>query len=422
MSALLSPLRLATLHRAARRWFAERQFRFEAAPHPGRRQLLVDVSTIIRTDSRTGIQRVVRALLGQIMARESPGLKVQPVFASSKHGFCRATFQPDGRLINASADARTLQPVEVRSGDIFLGLDLTAQVLPKVESQLAEWRLGGVSINFVIYDVLPATQPHWFSARLARSFRRWLGVVGRQSDRCICISRAVASALADQFAVQGSRQPPELLTIPLGADLDASFPSTGLPEDFRATLDWAQRGRTVMTVGTIEPRKGHDLLLDAFDHIWQSFPGSDIALLIIGRPGWKTDRLQQRIRSHPEQGQRLVWLDQASDAYLAKLYPLCAGLVSASRAEGYGLPLIEAAAHGTPVLARDLPVFREVGGALFDYFDSDAAAPFAGRITAWLDHALRPSPADIAKLPRWNDSAAVLLAHLGLTTPEGVPA
>lgn len=394
----------------------------EPLEHPGRRQLLVDVSTIIRADARTGIQRVVRALLGQLVHANMPGVTVQPVFASRDHGFAKADFLADGRVINASGFANGLRPVAVRKGDIFLGLDLAAQVLPAVEGQLAGWRRAGVSVNMLVYDLLPISQPEWFSEKLARNFQRWLGAVGRQSDRCICISETVAQALADQLSAMKVSSLPVILTIPLGSDLEASFPSLGLSDGSSALLDWMHCGRTILTVGTIEPRKGHGQLLDALDHIWLSDPASDIALLVVGRPGWRTEHLQERIRNHSEKGKRLVWLDQASDEFLSQIYQTCAGLIAASHQEGFGLPLVEAAANGAPILARDLPVFREVGGSLFDYFDDDTPTALADRIKQWLSDTRPPSREKIDALPRWEGSAAALLDHLEIAPQRAVGA
>lgn len=412
--------RWVAVRSALRRLIMAPRFRIEPTNHPGGRQLLVDVSTIVRTDVRTGIQRVVRSLLGQLVNANIPGLTVQPIFASRNHGFCKAAFLADGRLVNASGHPNGLQPVEVGRDDMYLGLDLAAQILPAVESQLAAWRRSGVSINMVVYDLLPSARPDWFSPKLVRNFQDWLGVVGRQSDRCICISAAVAQALADQLSTMNVAPLPAIVTIPLGSDLGASFPSTGLPNDFSALLNWMQKGNTILTVGTIEPRKGLDQLLDALDLLWRSDPRGDISLLVVGRPGWRTEQLQERVRNHPEIGKRLVWLDQPSDELLSKIYDNCVGLIAASHQEGFGLPLIEATAHGMPVLARDVPVFREVGGSLFEYFDDDSPASLADRIAHWLGTARRPNSAEIDALPRWSDSAAALEILLGLSQPRGM--
>lgn len=422
MNVAAPPPKLMALASSLRRLVMAPRFPTRPAPVPDGRQLLVDVSTIVRSDTRTGIQRVVRALLGQLTAAEIPGVTIQPVFASRNHAFCKAAFHPDGAVTKIVDPGGALQAIDARCGDIFLGLDLAAQTLPAVEQQLVRWRRNGVSINMVVYDLLPARQPEWFSPQLVRNFSRWLGVVARQSDCCVCISETVATALTEELMLRRVSPLPKIVTIPLGADIKASFPSSGLPSDVAAIRAWLQRWRTLLAVGTIEPRKGYDRLLAAFDEIWRADPESNIALLLVGRAGWKTAELQQRIKSHPEFGKRLIWLDQASDEFLSELYGKCAGLVAMSHQEGFGLPLIEAAAYGTPILARDLPVFREIGGTMFDYFDNDDPAVAADRIKSWLGAAQRLSSAKIDALPSWADSATALRTHLGLLPAQADPA
>lgn len=415
MSALPVPAPLLpSLRTALRRRMKALTLRFEPGIAPDARQLIVDVSVIFQQDVRTGIQRVVRALLGQLVAVAGPDLVVQPVFASRDHGYCRATLTSDGRIASAGNRPHLLQPVIARRGDVFLGLDLAAHLLPHAEADLARWRRGGVAINIMVYDLLPLLQPEWFTPRTARNFDRWLGVLTRQADRCICISRVVAEALSHELANRAAGPLPEITSIPLGSDLAASYPSSGLPGEMSALREWLNGHRVLLSVGTIEPRKGHQKLLAALTKLWQADPDSDIALLVVGRPGWKTEDLQAQLRQHPEQGKRLIWLDEASDELLTELYANVAGLVAASQGEGYGLPLIEALAHGAPVLARDLPVFREIGGSLFDYFHEDAPELLAGRLQAWLKEAQRPTVAALATLPRWADSAKALLQRLEL--------
>lgn len=408
---------LWSLSSSLRRRIMARKYRFEPAERPAKPRILVDVSTIVKTDARTGIQRVVRALLGQLTNSKLPGFSIEPIYASRDHGYCRAVLTDDGRLVPAGSHPDVLQRVSASPGDIFLGLDLAAHVLPTAEAELASWRRNGVAISVMVYDLLPLTRPEWFSPRLTLSFRRWLGVLSRQVDRCICISSSVAHDLATELISLGCEPVPEIVTIPLGSDLNASYPSRGMPDNIEELRDWLNRHRVLLSVGTIEPRKGHERVLEAVEQIWQSGAHRDLALLVIGRTGWKTENLQARLRNHPEQGKRLLWLDAASDELLSEVYGSAAGLVAASRQEGFGLPLIEALAHQTPVLARDLPVFREIGGSLIDFFEDDQSAPLAERIEAWMARSSR-LPADIsAALPKWSDSTAALLGHLGINLP-----
>jgi glycosyltransferase involved in cell wall biosynthesis len=87
---------------------------------------------------------------------------------------------------------------------------------------------------------------------------------------------------------------------------------------------------------------------------------------------------------HPEKGKRMFWLAGISDEMLQKLYAGSAALLAASEGEGFGLPLIEAAQHGIPIVARSLAVFREVAGEHAYYFDGLAPADLARALDDWL--------------------------------------
>ncbi len=417
MPSLASTPRIPRLQAVVRRRLRARAFDFGPTPAPAQRQLLVDVSTILRADAGTGIQRSVRALLSQLPGHVGPDMVVQPVFASRDHGYCRAGLNEDGSLASVKwpgdGSRAYREPVVVRPGDVFLGLDLCTHLFPLLETDLAAWRAQGVSINVMVYDLLPLQHPDWFPRRSARRFEYWMDVVARQADRCICISHAVAADVHTAMSHLSPGRRPEILVIPLGADIGSSVPSTGLMQHVEEIRAWVARHRTVLCVGTVEPRKGHDLVLAAASLIWRQDPASDFGLVIVGRPGWKTQALQQQLRTHPEHGRRLLWLDNASDQQLSELYSGSLGLLAASRAEGFGLPLLEALAHGLPALARDLPVFHEIGGTNIDYFDDDAPSALADRLLAWLSAPRCPPAAMVAALPRWSDSAQRLLQHLG---------
>ena len=128
-------------------------------------------------------------------------------------------------------------------------------------------------------------------------------------------------------------------------------------------------------IGTIEPRKNHVTVLDAFEKLWRQ--DVDCTLLIIGKQGWMVDELVARIEQHRELGNHLFRLGAVSDADLRQVYQSVSGVIMASHAEGFGLPIFEAAQYKTPLILSDIPVFREVAGDYGNYFpvsDSDALA------------------------------------------------
>ena len=131
-----------------------------------RPRVLVDVSAIIKHDAQTGIQRVVRAVWSDLSRRDQEDFQVVPVHATNTRGYCYASpnFLVDGR---AELPAT---PVSVRPGDRFLGLDLSAHLLPKYRRQLKAWRAHGASIHLVVYDLLPLMRPDWLTAQPPPTF------------------------------------------------------------------------------------------------------------------------------------------------------------------------------------------------------------------------------------------------------------
>jgi glycosyltransferase involved in cell wall biosynthesis len=105
---------------------------------------------------------------------------------------------------------------------------------------------------------------------------------------------------------------------------------------------------------------------------------------MVGKEGWMVEQLAARLKEHPEKGKRLFWLAGISDEMLLKLYAGASALLAPSEGEGFGLPLIEAAQHDIPIIARSIPVFREVAGEHAYYFDGLQADDLARAVTDWL--------------------------------------
>lgn len=395
----------------------------------GPRQLFVDVSALVHTDLRTGIQRVVRSILLDLIAAPPPGYRIEPVYGTSggaPYRYARAyTFKLLGLPPVALEDA----PLELRAGDLFLGLDLFAGVTIQSRSQLLDMRRRGVRMHFVVYDLLPVLQPAMFPAGTDDYFRDYLDTIAAVADGLVCISRAVADELHDWLAQRpafapGGRAAADPLPIAyfhLGADINASAPSTGLPADASDILAAIAARPSLLLVGTLEPRKGQAQALAAVELLWQQ--GVDVNLVIVGKAGWMMETLARQLEQHAERGRRLFWLAGVSDEMLLKLYQACSALVAASNGEGFGLPLIEAAQHGLPIIARDLPVFREVGGAHASYFSGTAPADLAQALRDWLDlHAAGAAPGS-AGMPwlTWKASTAQLLQALQVPHVPHVP-
>jgi len=375
-------------------------------PTPGRqRHLFVDVSELVQRDVRTGCQRVARSILLEWLNNPPGGIVVEPVYATLEAPGYRLARAYVARLLGAPV-AGADDPIEYAAGDIFYGLDLQLQIIPAQERFLLEMKRRGVDVRFLVYDLLPVISPQHFALGTEAGFDRWLQTVSK-FDGIIGISQASVDAFKAWQARHLENSDPTFRhhVAHLGADVENSAPTTGQPPGAGSVLAALERGESFLMVGTLEPRKGHAQALAAFETLWAR--GAEPNLIVVGRRGWNVDNLAQRLDKHRERGKRLFWLDDVSDEYLESLYSKASCLIAASYGEGFGLPLIEAARHGLPILARDIPVFREVAGDHAAWFDGSEPADLARAVESWLaadKHGTNPRSDDMPWIT-WAESA-----------------
>ncbi|MET3763021.1 glycosyltransferase [Sphingomonas sp. UYEF23] len=378
---------------------------------PQLRRLYVDISELVQRDAKTGIQRVVRSILMQWLRFPPEGWRVEPVYAKTGilgYSYARAFTARFLGIENVWSD----DFVEPNPGDIFIGLDLQPAIAPFQDSILKNWYRSGVKIYFVVYDLLPIILPEHFPLGNKVGHHTWLEFVSGFTG-LICISRSVADELYEWLDHYGPARhcPVEIHWFHLGADTENSAPSTGFPDSAQDTLSALRATPSLLSVGTIEPRKAHPQILAAFERLWAQ--GTQASLVLVGKLGWLMEDFAAQLCGHSEFGKRLFWLDSISDQFLDEIYASCSHLIAASEGEGFGLPLVEAARHGLPVLARDIPVFREVGGDSATYFpDSKDPGAICDAITDLLG---RTEPQhESGKKPwiNWAQSADALLSTM----------
>lgn len=377
-------------------------------PQPIRRQLFVDVSELVKQDSKSGIQRVVRCLLQQLIAQPPEGFRVEPVYATLDQSYRYARRFTLG-LLNCSKSILVDDFIEYYAGDFFLGLDLQPHVVPAQQSFYRELRHRGVQVKFVVYDLLPLLLPGAFQSGAIQSHQRWLQTVA-DNDGAICISQSVAAEVEEWFKVNGSDRlrPFKIDWFHLGADLDPAIGSLGVPAQADDLLMRLASRPSFLMVGTLEPRKSHAQVLAGFEKLWSE--GYSINLVFVGKKGWMTQSLVKQIQKHPQKDNLLFWLQGTSDEYLEKIYDVSTCLIAASQGEGFGLPLIEAARHKIPIIARDIPVFREVASEHAYYFKGEQPESVVNAVSHWLNlyhDGQHPKSDDIVWLT-WFESATEL--------------
>jgi glycosyltransferase involved in cell wall biosynthesis len=384
------------------------------------KQLLLDISLISQSDAKTGIQRVVRSLLRELIEKPPINTDVRAIYFDGTNYKYANTF-----TANFSYDLRqteTDEIVDFCQDDTYLAIDLNAPLSTAVHHIHKHLKCHGIKLYFIVYDILLVQHPEWWPAGTSAMFEVWLRNIAEVSTGLICISEAVAEEVREWLKQNLPRRisDPMVKSFHLGADVENSLPSKGMPYNANTTLTTLKTGLSFLIVGTVEPRKGHTQTLAAFELLWAQ--GVNANLVIVGKRGWLVDELVSRLEHHSELNKRLFWLEGISDEYLESVYAACSCLISPSEGEGFGLPLIEAAQHQKPIIARDISVFREVAGDHAYYFKGKNPEDLAVPIIEWIafnNAGCAPDIMDMSWLT-WAESAEQLKSILNekSTTPE----
>lgn len=377
----------------------------DVARASGQKQFLVDISGLILRDDQTGVHRVVRSLLTELMLAPPSGFEVLPIHIDSggQFRYAREWVTRDGSIAHSHEPT-----VSVHRGDVYFTADLYYPYPFRVLQYYAQY---GLQIIFTVHDIIPLRYPEYFMKFSHLALREWLEGVVQNASGIVCVSRAVADEVREWISAhQQLRSSP----LPIGyfhhgADLERSGRiENQISQSFEMPLEQLIKP-TFLMVGTMLPYKGYSQALYAFESLWSS--GLDCNLVVVGKEGWRANRLADRFRHHKETGKRVFWFEKATDRQLVDLYQSASCLIAASQAEGFGLPLIEAARYQLPIIARDIPVFREIAGGHAFFFRGDSPEVLSNAVQNWLQlRSSRQVPqSDGMRWQTWKQSKDQLL-------------
>lgn len=327
-------------------------------------RLIMDVTSTAQSPLLSGIQRVIHRLSSALIDTQLPATaEIVLAYADDPSGWYRMD-----RLDKAAISRDPLAQLAHEANDVHLLIDSSWGYTEAQAQRLVNAMAMGQAVIHGVHDLGPLTKPGMTVESMPHVFRRWLEFILGHSTGIICVSRTVADELYALAETIQLPRPMNIGYIRLGADFNDSLSE---PE----WLDFIDGRPTFIMVGTIEPRKGHAVVVEAFEQLWAR--GEEVNLLLIGKPGWNTRILSEKLKHHPQAERRLFLRQQVSDGQLRAAYEQATALIMASYLEGFGLPVVEAGHFGCPVILSDLPVLREVGqGApLARYFPAgDAVA------------------------------------------------
>ena len=388
---------------------------------PTERSLLFDVSYIAQRDLGTGVQRLVNHIGQELLRQSQAALPVRDVAVLREHpaGWMGPEWDPLASLqvdyryrdrLMGTASNIALPPVPPRlvgAGSTLFLLDSSWDYYREFSRLLDVLQPRGVRVFALVHDLFPIQYPELATNTLfVERFRGWHDMVLQRADGILCNSRTTADVVARYFEKRDfyRMRPLALYYFHMGADaLQVSGEVRG---ELRAFL--SQR-RTILMVGTVEPRKGYHIALEAFSDVAAAL---DVQLLLIGHDGWKNASFQQQraalsVACH----KRLLWLKDASDGELAYAYAHASLLLAASQDEGFGLPLVEAASFGLPILASDIPIFHEVAGDCAAYFPAMDAAGLRKALQDWFSKPQHPESTGI-RLYSWEETGREVMEIL----------
>lgn len=350
---------------------------------PRQRPFLIDVSRLIwRAWSLrlpTGIDRVCLAYLAHYGARSHAFIQRRSLRIILNAKASDALFQlllhggPRMRtkLTTCLAQTGWQRERNVR-GKLYLNVGHTGLDARSLPNWLRRTKLRPV---YFAHDLIPITHPHYCRAGEADRHTKRMRNLLESADGVIANSQGTLDQLA-QFAIDQNLPFPEhRLVALLGTEaLPMKAPS----------LDRPSRPYFVM-IGTIEARKNHLLMLKIWQRLVQDLGEKAPMLMLIGQRGWEIGEVAQILdQDHSLQG-HVVELDRCSDAQMIGLLSGARALLMPSFAEGFGIPVIEALQSGTPVIASDLGVFREVAGDIPLYLRPDDLTAWTEAILSYSD-------------------------------------
>ncbi|MBR1738442.1 MAG: glycosyltransferase, partial [Firmicutes bacterium] len=339
-------------------------------------KIYIDITNLMQTEFLTGIQRVVREILLRMVKEEKYDIVLLSYLINNE---CYEIIDKNefvsyfGEHSGESSSLRTSTYMsfrEMENGSVFFDIDSVWNARLKRSYLYPMLKDRGVRIVTQVYDVIPVTHPQFSHYNTRYNFMNYLAAVLEFSDMVIVNAKATLDKINELARDMGIEEKKGIV-VPLGADFKKKG-NSGEEVDEEVAKK-AAMGKYILMVGTIEPRKNHKLVLDAFD---KKLKDTGINVIFAGRSGWNIDKLMERIENHPEYNKRIFHIEGANDVTIDHLYKNAFAVAFPTFNEGFGLPVIESIQRGTPVIASDIAVLREVGGEFCDYFKLDDADAF----------------------------------------------
>lgn len=337
-------------------------------------KVYIDVSVLTLATFVTGIQRVTREIAVRLIEKEVDNIvllhynaKENVYHRIDNQLFC--AYYVNGKGVkNKMITKQKVEIAEIGEDCTFFDLDAAWMCRVKRSWLLPILKKQGAKIVAHIYDIISVIHPQYCLQRGVYNFMDFIGAHLQYADEIIVNAQATVDEL-QKLSERVNVPLPPCHVVPLGAD----FGKQGIIDDGQVPENLVQIVKSapyILMVGTIEPRKNHKLLLEAYD---KGLKELGYHIIMAGYMGWDMEEFADKLQHHPDYNTGIFHLEGLDDKAISYLYQHARFLAFCSYTEGFGLPLIEAIMRGTPVIAADIPVSREVAGDYCIWFEQDNA-------------------------------------------------
>lgn len=316
-----------------------------------------------------------------------------------------------------STGARNKLEISVRPGDVVFYPAYWHDLDPV---WIKDLRTAGARVAILVHDLLPITFSKFYQAPWRDLFADNVLAAIENADVLYAVSRYTADSILE-FGRMHDLAPRALRVIHNGFDPLVEDPQVRRlidqgrfrPSHSKKRLhDFFKREQPYLMVGTIEPKKGHVPIIESFERLWDE--GLERSLALVGRRGWLEEDVVKKISGSRYVGTRLFWFDSADDLDLYVAYKNSRALVFGSYAEGFGIPMIEAAMSRLPFMCYRTVVANEIAGENGLFFDNFSELK---RHVELLEddaaHAQQKATLEAFSWPSWRETGYRLFDQLG---------
>ncbi len=216
-----------------------------------------------------------------------------------------------------------------------------------------------------IYDLCFVDVPKYVAPKNQMFLAKFVPKSIKNADAVITISEFSKQRIIHNYNINASKI--VVIGIPPKENTSTQKPVTGI------------KGKFILTVGTLEPRKNIINLVEAYTML-PEFIRNNYCLVLAGATGWLIDKTMQRIKKLQQEGYKIVMTGYVSEQQRNFLYTNAAAFVFPTHYEGFGMPILEVMSYGTPIAASNIPVIKEVGQNAITYFDKDDVADITNKL------------------------------------------